>query len=202
VGGLNATGLASHIQQHPDADKLKIALVTDQERFHFPQAYFGVIHGHLNPLKLQCSSSPANLVDEWSRTEEASVTKVKPDENTVELSNGRSFTYKALVLAPGLEHKVEHTKGLAEFEAEDENAENFTFGHVYDNERRQERNYWSGTYTKTGDFLCYSPKTPYKGEGTDFYALYYEHFLRQDRLQGCAPAGSRMQYWTPNKEIF
>jgi hypothetical protein len=26
--------------------------------------------------------------------------------------------------------------------------------------------------------ICYSPKFPYKGEGTDFYALYYEHFMR------------------------
>ena len=47
--------------------------------------------------------------------------------------------------------------------------------------------------------ICYSPKFPYKGEGTDFYALYYEHFLRQDQLQGRAAKNARIQYWTPNK---
>ncbi len=50
--------------------------------------------------------------------------------------------------------------------------------------------------------VCYSPKAPYKGEGTDFWALYYESFLRQDQIQGVASRSARIQYWTPNKEIF
>ena len=50
--------------------------------------------------------------------------------------------------------------------------------------------------------ICYSPKAPYKGEGSDFYALWYEHYLRQDRMHGRAAASARIQYWTPNKEIF
>jgi hypothetical protein len=50
--------------------------------------------------------------------------------------------------------------------------------------------------------ICYSPKFPYKGEGTDFYALYYEHFLRQDILQGRSAKNAKIQFWTPNKEIY
>lgn len=43
---------------------------------------------------------------------------------------------------------------------------------------------------------------PYKGEGTDFYSLYYESVMRQDKLIGGAAAGARVQYWTPNKCIY
>lgn len=50
--------------------------------------------------------------------------------------------------------------------------------------------------------LCYSPKFPYKGEGCDFYALYYEHFMRQDKLVGRAARNAQIQFWTPNKEIY
>ena len=48
----------------------------------------------------------------------------------------------------------------------------------------------------------YSPKFPYKGEGSDFYALYYEHMMRQDKILGLASENARIQYWTPNKEIY
>jgi len=41
-----------------------------------------------------------------------------------------------------------------------------------------DRNYYHGWSHNHGDMLCYSPKAPYKGEGTDFYALIYEDFMR------------------------
>lgn len=50
--------------------------------------------------------------------------------------------------------------------------------------------------------LCYSPKAPYKGEGSDFWALYYESFLRQDQAHGLSHASARIQHWTPNKYIY
>ena len=34
----------------------------------------------------------------------------------MKLSNGREYTYKALVLATGFEHKAEFIEGLKEFE--------------------------------------------------------------------------------------
>lgn len=45
-------------------------------------------------------------------------------------------------------------------------------------ERTVARNYGSGWNHPHGEMICYSPKAPYKGEGNDFYALYYESFLR------------------------
>ena len=50
--------------------------------------------------------------------------------------------------------------------------------------------------------ICYAPQFPYKGEGTDFYAFYYEHIMRFDKLQEITAKSARIQYWTPNKEIF
>jgi len=50
--------------------------------------------------------------------------------------------------------------------------------------------------------LCYSPNLPYKGEGSDFYPLYYEHFLRQDYLQGKAAKNARILFATPRKQIY
>ena len=50
--------------------------------------------------------------------------------------------------------------------------------------------------------ICYSPATPYKGEGCDFYAPYYEHFNRQDKLFGLCSDNARIQFWTPNKYIY
>lgn len=39
-------------------------------------------------------------------------------------------------------------------------------------------------------------------EGDDFWAPYYEHFMRQDKMHGRSGASARMQYWTPNKFIY
>mmetsp|Transcript_6173 Transcript_6173/g.5560 ORF Transcript_6173/g.5560 Transcript_6173/m.5560 type:complete len:128 (-) Transcript_6173:279-662(-) len=64
------------------------------------------------------------------------------------------------------------------------------------------RNYYHGWTHNNGDMLCYSPKLPYKGEGTDFYALYYEHYMRQDQMQGRSSRNAKIQYWTPNKVIY
>lgn len=80
--------------------------------------------------------------------------------------------------------------------------ENKVFVHAIDTKERVDRNYYHGWNHTNGDMICYSPKFPYKGEGTDFYAPYYEHFLRQDQLQGRAAKNARIQYWTPNKEIY
>ena len=73
---------------------------------------------------------------------------------------------------------------------------------MLDNKLRVDRNYYHGWNHNNGDMICYSPKFPYKGEGSDFYALYYESFLRQDKLQGRSAANARIQFYTPNKEIY
>lgn len=123
-----------------------------------------------------------------------------PEQNKLRLSNGREYTYKALVLAPGFDHSSEHIEGLPEFEKD--RGENNVFVHAIDHKERLQRNYYHGWNHNNGDMICYSPKFPYKGEGTDFYALYYENILRQDILQGRSARNAKIQYWTPNKEIY
>ena len=76
------------------------------------------------------------------------------------------------------------------------------FAHVLDTKKRATEhagNVYQGWSHRGGDMICYSPQFPYKGEGSDFYAAYYESFLRQDKLHGISAAGATIQYWTPNK---
>lgn len=99
-----------------------------------------------------------------------------PSENKVKLSNGKEYTYKALVVTAGFDHKSSNIEGLPDFEKD--RGENQTWVHAVDTKERLDRNYYHGWNHTNGDMICYHPAFPYKGEGTDFYALYYEHFLR------------------------
>jgi len=157
-----------------------MALVVNQGKCISPTAYLGVSHGHLDIQKLE-SSAVSSQVDPWTRSDVgAKVVQYKPHENKVVLSNGREYTYKALVLAPGFDHRDDKIEGLADMQAmpEEENC----WVHMLDDKYRCFRNYYHGWNHRNGDMLCYSPKAPYKGEGTDFWALYYESFLRQDQI--------------------
>ena len=141
-------------------------------------------------MKLE-SSTISGQVDNWSRTNVGvTVTKYMPNENKVELSNGKTYTYKALVLATGFDHSTSHIEGLPEMESTHEIENVYT--HVLENKVKVQRNYYHGWNHPCGDMICYSPKAPYKGEGSDFYALYYESFLRQDRHHGRANANARI----------
>ena len=80
--------------------------------------------------------------------------------------------------------------------------EDNVYVHMLDNKETICRNYYHGWNHAGGNMICYSPKAPYKGEGNDFYALYYESWLRQDQALGIHGLRSKIQYWTPNKEIF
>jgi hypothetical protein len=177
-----------------------MALISAQGKFVLPDAYFGCTHGHIAPLKLE-SGSVSGQVEAWSRTDVGlKVVKYLPNENKMILSNGREYTYKALVLAPGLDHSDKHIEGLPEMRATHE--EENVYVHMLDNKETSIRNWYHGWNHTNGDMICYSPAGPYKGEGNDFYALYYESFMRHDKLHGRSAAGAKIQYWTPNKEIF
>lgn len=80
-------------------------------------------------------------------------------------------------MAPGFKHTMEPIKGLAEM-ADEVDEKNGVNVHMLSGKERISRNYWGGWFHPAGDFICYSPAAPYKGEGSDFYALYYEHFMR------------------------
>lgn len=93
-----------------------MALISDKSRFVLPEIYFPVSHGHIAELKLESATVSAQ-VEQWSRTDTfAKVTQFLPNENKVKLSNGREYTYKALVVATGFDHKAEFIEGLPEFE--------------------------------------------------------------------------------------
>ena len=202
LGGINSTALLSHIQQHPLAQKmgLKMAIISKDSVYVCPQIYFACIHEHIKDQRLMSDAVPAQI-EQWSKIETGiEVTKVNGDANSLEMSNGKTFNYKSLVLAPGFDHSMEPIEGLTELADGDE--ANHVFAHILDKKERVSQNYYSGWQNLNGDTICYSPKFPYKGEGTDFYAAYYEHFQRLDTLNGRAAANARIQYWTPNKEIY
>lgn len=198
LGGMNATSLMKFLQA--DGVNYKMALITDRSRYILPNAYFGVSHGHLADLKLESGTVSAQI-EPWSRTDVFHrVNEILPEQNKVKLTNGREYSYKALVVASGFDHKSANIEGLPEFEKD--RGENQTFVHAIDHKERVDRNYYHGWHHPNGDMINYSPQMPYKGEGTDFYSLYYEHFLRQDKLQGRSAKNAKIQYWTPNKEIY
>ena len=120
----------------------------------------------------------------------AKVVQYKPHENKLVLSTGREYTYKALVLATGFDHRNDLIEGLPELEKTHESDN--VFVHMLDTKERADRNYYHGWNNANGNLICYSPKFPYKGEGTDFYALYYESFMRQDKILGRSGADAKI----------
>ena len=179
-----------------------MAIISPSQAFIQPQVYFGVIHGHISDLQLN-TAAIAGMIQPWSLIQSGTtVEELNPDSNSLKLSTGKEFTYKALVLAPGFAHESSHIEGLPEFESGPET--NNTWVHTFNNldASNVNRNFYNGDCSLLGDTIMYSPKFPYKGEGSDFYALYYEHMMRQDKLLGLAKENARIQYWTPNKEIY
>lgn len=107
---MNTAALTKFMQT--EGVKYKMALVAGEGKSIIPTAYFGVSHGHIDGQKLE-SSPVSSQVDPWSRTDiGAKVVQYKPNENKVVLSNGREYSYKALVIAPGLHHTDEKIEGL------------------------------------------------------------------------------------------
>lgn len=178
---------------------MKIAIVARQAVWVQPQSYFGILHNHIKELKLE-TGALSSMIDSWSKIELSEVTKLDPKANKLSLANGKTFSYKALVIGTGFDHSCKNIAGLAEFDQGPET--NNVFVHQLDDKKRVHRNFYSGFQHQSGDYINYSPLAPYKGEGTDFYSLYYESLLRQDKMLGSASAGARIQYWTPNKYIY
>ena len=198
IGGINATALTKFLQN--EGAGLKMAIITDQSKFVCPELYFLCSHSAIKSLKLE-SGSVASQVDASSRVD-ASIraTKIDPENSKIHLSNGKEYTYRSLVYAPGFDHKVDNLPGLREFE--DQGEDSNVFSHIPDKIDRLDRNYYHGWQQYGGDTIVYDPAHPFKDEGASFYALYYEYILRQDKLHGRSANNARVQYWTPNKEIF
>jgi len=192
--------MLKYLQANERAANLKMAIVSPDVVWNQPQAYFGIINEHLKPLKMETGTIAA-LCDTWSKVEGGvKATKLDAKNNTIDLSNGKKFTYKSLVLGTGFDHDLNFIPGLKEFDEGPES--NNVFVHQIDCKKRIMRNFYNGWFQRGGDYINYSPAAPYKGEGTDFYALYYEAIIRGDKLLGVSAAGSKIQYWSPNKFIY
>jgi hypothetical protein len=198
VGGLNATSLTKFLQN--EGAGLQMAIVTDQSKFIVPELYFLCNFEAVKPLKLE-TGSVGSQIDASSRVNSnVRAVGIHPDENKITLSNGKEYTYKSLVIAPGFDHTVDNIKGLREFE--DAGEQTRVFNHIIDKKDRLDRNYFDGYLHDGGDYIVYDPARPHKDEGSSFLPFYYESILRYDNLLGRAADDARIQYWTPNKTIF
>lgn len=175
-----------------------MAVVTPSSTSVIPSGYFGACHGHLRPIDI-VGGSLSSQCAAWSKADVSNVTEYKPHENKVVLANGKEYSYKCLVIDEGLKYKPDGIEGLDELTSQHES--NKVFKHAL-SAAGVARNYYHGWDHNKGDMICYSPKAPHTLEGADFWALYYEFFLRQNKQLGRAAQGARIQYWTPNKEIF
>lgn len=125
-----------------DNHHLKMAIVSQENIFMNPQAYWGCIHDAIKPMNAQ-SNEISILVDKWAKIEAGtSATAIDPHKNTVSLSNGKKFTYKALALSPGLHQSLDYIKGLKEMSETPE--EEGVFCHILDGKHRLDRNFWTG----------------------------------------------------------
>jgi len=199
VGGLNAACVLKFMQSNDHAQDLKMAIVSSQGKFIEPLNYLMVSHFHLDKLSMESPAISA-MVQNWSKAELTSVNGLDPHSNSLSLENGKTFTYKSLVLAPDFNNAKSNIKGLEEMALS--GPENKVFVHSIDDKNTVDRNYWHGVGHTHGDFICYSPQVPYNHEASDFYALYYEHFMRQDTMHGRNSANVKIQFWTPNKFIY
>ena len=85
------------------------------------------------------------MIAPWSLIQgNTTVTELNPGSNSLKLSTGKEFTYKALVLAPGLNHDSSNIEGLQEFETGPET--NNTWVHTFNNtdEANTHRNFYNG----------------------------------------------------------
>jgi len=78
-------------------------MISNQAVWIQPQAYFGILHSHIKELKME-TGTMSSMIDTWSKIEVSKVTKLSPDSNEVQLANGKTFSYKALVLGAGFDH--------------------------------------------------------------------------------------------------
>ncbi len=127
------------------------------------------------------------------------VTRFRPEENKIDLHNGKTYSYKALVIATGLEHGYFGVEGLEELDRKSN--ENGVTVHLVDSPQRIQNNHWHGFHHPRGDFIVYHPEYPYRGEGFDFYAFYYEHHLRHQQTIGTCSKDARIVVMTPNDRI-
>lgn len=86
------------------------------------------------------------------------MTKILPDQSKVVLENGKEYTYRALVLANGLDNKSEFIEGLHELEQKNRSG---VFVNKVDTKYRIDKNYYAGWQHFHGDLIVYQPAFPF-----------------------------------------
>jgi len=116
VGGMNAACLTKFLQAHHVP--YKMAFVSPQLKWAYPTGYLPATSNDVLSYNYM-SAAVSQYVDKWSRIETTTVEHVSTDKKEVKLANGKTLTYKALVLAPGFHHNSDSIEGLAQFDKMD-----------------------------------------------------------------------------------
>ena len=140
-----------------------MGIVTSGNKFLNSQNYFLTSYGCIKTLKYETATA-ASMVGVTTKMDiNTSVTRFYPEENKVDLNNGKTYTYKALVIATGLEHGCSGVEGLEELDRKSQN--NGVNVHLLDTPTRIPNNHWHGYHHPRGNFIVYHPGFPYRGEG-------------------------------------
>ena len=140
-----------------------MGIVTSGNKFLNSQNYFLTSYGCIKTLKYETATA-ASMVGVTTKMDiNTSVTRFYPEENKLDLNNGKTYTYKAFVIATGLEHGYSGVEGLEELDLKSHN--NGVNVHLLDSTTRIPNNHWHGYHHPRGNFIVYHPGFPYRGEG-------------------------------------
>jgi NADH dehydrogenase FAD-containing subunit len=114
-----------------------MAFVSPDAKWPYPSGYHAATVGDV-PTYNFVSAAVTGYVDKWSRIETTTVEHVSTDKKEVKLANGKTLSYKALVLAPGFKHESNSIEGIEQIDSWDQ-SENF-FNHIVDGIPRVLRN--------------------------------------------------------------
>jgi hypothetical protein len=174
----------------------KIALMTSKQKYLKAGTYFLTTIESQGELKSTTGSITSQVTKEARINSPCIVNKINALKNTIHLDTGAEYTYKCLVLSPGLDSSVHNIPALSDYDHVLTPTQNVNIL-AMDSVPRFNKNFYAGWNHNLGDLVCYSPKFPYKGEGRnikrlflvmrffflgcDFYALYFEYLLRQSQ---------------------
>ena len=172
IVGAGAGGIAtaaSLLKRKPDLD---IALIDKAEKHYYQPGWTMVGGGIFDPQVTE--RSMASLIPRGTQWIRAAVTAFDPDNNQVELDDGRRISYDRLIVTPGLKLNWEGIEGLVETLGQNGVTSNYRFD--------------LAPYTwklvqqlKSGRAVFTQPPMPIKCAGAPQKAMYLssDHWFRQ-----------------------
>lgn len=189
VGGGTA-GITVAAQLLRQNKKLDIAIVEPSEN-HYYQAAWTLVGGGTYDIN-DTVRPEADFIPTNARWIKASVTKLNPDTNSVELSTGESLGYDYMVICPGIQIDWDHIKGLKESVGTNGVCSNYEF--------RLAPYTWECLKNfKGGTMLFTNPNTPIKCGGAPHKIMYLAgDYLRKNNLAN----KSQIHYTSAGGVIF